>query len=254
MLKKIIAIAGLAVFAAASATGAMAGRDDWAPLVEDARERVDSVEVKSRIGRFEKFKIVSVYGNAYVRNVRLTFRGGKTRTYKIDRFLENRKATEAFDLPGRATVVTNFEVEYGQSRRGPNTGLVILNGLIGPEPGGWDVMESASVVGDDREVILKVLPGEERVGSIRLRGWGETLRVRSAEVVFKNGKRQRIRVGERLEPGQATDPIDLAGYNRAITGVALRVRRTERDAGAARIDLLGKTSQRRGPNKKRRLR
>ncbi|MCH9806961.1 MAG: hypothetical protein K0U74_04450 [Alphaproteobacteria bacterium] len=251
MWKKIIAFAGMVGVAVATSTSAMAGKDDWAPLAEEGRDRIDSVVVKPRIGRFEKIKIVSVYGSAYVRNVKVTFRGGKTRTYRVEKFLQNRKPLNAIKLPSVSTVITKFEVEYGNSRKGPNTGLVILNGLLGPEPGGWEVMESSNVGGDDREVLLKVLPGEDRVGQLRLRGWGETLRVRSAEIVFNNGKRQRVRIRDRLEPGEATDPIDLKGYERGIKGVSLRLRQLEKGASGARIDLLGKRAPRRRGQRRR---
>ncbi len=251
MLKKFTTVAGLLAIMVASSSAANAGKDDWARLVESDRDRIDSVEVKRRIGRFKEFQVLSVDGDAYVRNVTLEFRDGKTRTYKIDRFLKNRKPTESIRLPSNDAVIVRFDVEYGESRRGPNTGVVILNGLIGPEPGGWDVLETAKIDGSDREILLRVGRDEDRVGAVRLRGWAEPLRVRKAEIVFLNGKRQSVRIRERLEPGEATDPIDLKGYNRGIRGVSLRLGRFERGASIARIDLLGKRGKRRGKKNRR---
>jgi hypothetical protein len=91
----------------------------------------------------------------------------------------------------------------------------------------------------DSEVEIKVGRREGRFGQIRLSNTsGDRIDLKEVVAVFANGDRQRVRLEERLEPGEQTRPIDLEGDRRHL-GSVIVVLDPRRRPGASEITLLG---------------
>jgi len=212
--------------------------DDWVRLFAEERSRIDIIELQPRMGRFDKIRIIAVNDAIYVKSVRLRTSGGRTSDITVDRMIAKDAASVVIDLPGERETIASAEIEY--KVRLPSTGFVALEGLVSGEPGGYEVLESKLLDTKDDVVTLRVEGNEGPVSSIRLRAWVQQVNVRRAEIVFGNGDRQDVRMRDRLEPGQATDPVDVDGRTRNIKSVILTLRPQRGDAERARIDLLGK--------------
>lgn len=240
MLKKLL-VATAALLTSGLVSTAHAGYDDWARLLEERRTIIDVVNIKPKVGRFTRIRLIAVEGPVQVVGLRLKFANGGSQDYNFDVALREGEGTKGIDLPGDKRQISGAEIRYqylGKSD-GPR-GRVALQGLIADEPGGYDVLETANLGTKDSKVRLRLDRAEKRVGSIRLRAWVDTVLVQSAEIVFANGERQKVKIRERLEPGDATDPIDLQGDRRKVKEVALTLRPQRGRSEYARIDLLGK--------------
>ena len=91
---------------------------------------------------------------------------------------------------------------------------------------------------DDR-VDIRVGRREGRFGQIRLSNvGGERFNVVEVIAEYGNGERQRVRLSERLEPGEQTRPIDLEGDQRFLRSVTVAMELSTElmvDIAAARI-------------------
>ncbi|MCH9806960.1 MAG: hypothetical protein K0U74_04445 [Alphaproteobacteria bacterium] len=245
MLKKMLAAAVAVLTSGFVTTAQAADYDDWARILEEQRTVIDVVNLRGKIGRFTKVRLVAVNGPVEVIGLRLKFVNGSSEDFKLKVALNKGEGTTGIDLPGKARRIAAAEIRYrylGKSKG--QRGHAVLQGLIANEPGGYDVMETANLGTKDREVTLRLDRGDKRVGSIRLRAWVDTVLVRSAEIVFANGDRQKVKIRDRLEPGEATDPIDLQGDRRKVKQVVLKLRPQRGRSEYARIDLLGKAGYR----------
>lgn len=216
--------------------------EDWARLWAAERSRIDVIDLEPRMGRFDKVRIVAVNDDIYVKTVRLVLGRGKTSEVNINKTISKDGSTVVIDLPGDSEAIRSAEVEY--KVRLPSKGYVVLEGLVSGMRGGYEVLETAVVDTKDTQVTLNTR-GEDTVSSLRLRAWVHPVHVRRAEIVFGNNDRQEVRVRERLDPGEATDPIELDGRRNAryVKSVILTLRAQRGDAERARIDLLGKVEE-----------
>jgi len=212
--------------------------DDWVRLFVQERSRIDVIDVQPKMGRFDKIRIIAVNDAIYVKSVRLRTSGGRTSDVTVDRVIAKDSASVVIDLPGERDTIASAEVEY--KVRLPSSAYVAIEGLVSGEPGGYEVLESKILDTKDDVVTLRVEGNKGPVSSIRLRAWVQQVNVRRAEIVFGNGDRQEVRLRDRLEPGQATDPINVDGRTRNIKSVVLTLRPQRGEAERARIDLLGK--------------
>lgn len=245
-----VALAVLATVLSVSLFSTAQARDDeWTLLFAEERARVDVIDVRPNMGRFKSVRVLAVNDSIYVTSVTLKLSGGKTRKIKVEKAIPKGGASAPIELPGGREAIYAAEVEY--KVRLPSGGYAALQGLIADEPGGYQVLETKLLDTKDREVKLRVDRSEKPVTSIRLRAWVDTVLVRSAEIVFADGGRQKIRIRERLEPGEATDPIDLDGYRRKIKSVVLTLKPQQRRVARTRIDLLGKVVSRKHLERRR---
>lgn len=250
----ILSAALIALSSMALARGA--GNDDWAPLFADERERIDIIDLQPKLGRFKQIRIQAVNAPIFVSTVVINIAGGKSREYQIKQSVPKGGYGTPIDLPGDKQVLRSAEIRYKANMA--SGAYIMLHGLIADDPGGFTVLESKVINTKEDEVRIRVDGGEEPVSAIKLRAWVDTLIVRSAEIEFGDRSRQRVRIRERLEPGEATDPIDLENIGhsnkRFVRSVILRLRPQRGQADKARIDVLGKTARRfdkrhRGRNK-----
>ncbi|MBU2583145.1 MAG: hypothetical protein KJ622_15660 [Alphaproteobacteria bacterium] len=192
------------------------------------------------MGRFDKIRIIAVNDAIFVKSVRLQLSGGKVREVKVDQLIRKDSSTVEIDLPGDRETIRGAEVEY--KVRLPSTAYVALEGLVSNEPGGFEVLESKVLDTKDDQVTLRV-ESETPVTSIRLRAWVNPVQVRRAEILFGNGDRQEVRIRDTLNPGDATEAIDVDGRKRNIKSVTLTLRPQRGQAERSRIDLLGKAAE-----------
>lgn len=214
--------------------------EDWARLFAEERSRIDVIDIEPRMGRFDKIRIIAVNDAIFVKSVRLQLSGGKVREVKVDQLIRKDSSTVEIDLPGDRETIRGAEVEY--KVRLPSTAYVALEGLVSNEPGGFEVLESKVLDTKDDQVTLRV-ESETPVTSIRLRAWVNPVQVRRAEILFGNGDRQEVRIRDTLNPGDATEAIDVDGRKRNIKSVTLTLRPQRGQAERSRIDLLGKAAE-----------
>ncbi|MEQ8824364.1 MAG: hypothetical protein RIC14_08315 [Filomicrobium sp.] len=242
MSKFKMALAGAFLLGALQASPAMAGKNDWAKLLAEDRRAIDVIDIKERSGLFKKIRVVAYGDNIYVSNLHVKFRNGRTESYKIEQLIRRGDATQPIDLPGKRAAIDSVQIEYRQ--RAKSNGFANVEGLIADEPGGYNVLDTVRLDTKDRQVRMRLDGDDRAVGSIRLRAWVDAVVLRKAEIVFENGDRQEVRIRDRLEPGEATPPIDLLGYRRKISRVDLTLRPQRGRSELARIDLLGKSAPR----------
>ncbi len=79
----------------------------------------------------------------------------------------------------------------------------------------------------------------ETVSAIRLRVLDHRVHLNYIEVVFGNGRSQRIRLNATFRPGQTTRWMDLAGRNRCVQEIRLKGRSDAFFPGTARVQVYG---------------
>ncbi len=244
VLKYSLAVLTAAAMTLMPVSGTVQARSggEWFALPVETQTSVKIVEFTPRMGQFKQVALHASNGDVYVESVELFFGKAGTRTYQIESWIKNGITGAVVDLPGRSAAVRRAEIKYRSSKR--SSGVVTVFGLVADPPGDFKVLETVRVDTKDRETRLRLDGGERPVASIRLRAWGDALAIKRADIVFGNGERQRVRIRDRLEPGEMTKTIDLLGYERHIKYIALRLRPQRGVAEVARIDLLGKRARR----------
>ena len=244
VLKYSLAVLTAVAMTLMSVSGSVQARSggEWFALPIEKQTSVKVVEFTPKMGRFKKVSLVAVGGQVYVETLTLFFDKGVKRTYRIASWIKSGAKGVQVDLPGRSAVVRRAEIKYRSDEQSPGTFQVY--GLIADPPGDYKVLESVRIETDDRETRMRLDGGETPVAKVRLRAWGDAVNIRRAEIIFQNGERQRVRIRDRLNPGEMTDAIDLLGYNRRIKSIALKLRPQRGAAGVARIDLLGRRAPR----------
>ena len=243
MLKYSLAVLTATALTLISVSGAVQARGgEWFALPVEKQPSVKVVEFLPKMGRFKQVAVRAMTGNVYVESIQVFFAKGATREYRIDTWVKSGTTGAYVDLPGRSAAVRRAEIRFRNDVK--SNGVPRVFGLIADPPGGFRVLESVRIDTKDRETILR-LDGDERpVAKVRLRAWGDAVNIRRAEIVFQNGDRQRVRIRDRLYPGEMSDVIDLLGYNRNIKYISLRLRPKRGAVEVARIDLLGKRAPR----------
>ena len=102
----------------------------------------------------------------------------------------------------------------------------------------FKVLDRKRNYNDESRVVFDVGRGQGRFSQLRLRAVGKVVRITGMEVVFGNGKSQKIDIYQAIYPGEVSPPLDLTGDARGIRRVVVTKRRTwQRDRGE--IELLG---------------
>ena len=103
---------------------------------------------------------------------------------------------------------------------------------------GWNEIDSQRFDRRLERVVLRAPRGTGRIGQIKLKALDEPVQVRSLNIRFRNGETQVVRVGQRLEQGEETRPIDLEGVQRFLDTVTVNFE-PRRRPGQAGLTLLG---------------
>lgn len=134
-------------------------------------------------------------------------------------------AQRSFEIPGIGTI------RFGTADR-PDR-------LEQRELGQYQTLDRQRNNNEDDRVVFDLPRSNERYTELRIRAIGKVVRITGMEVVFGNGRSQKIDIYQAIYPGDVSPEIDLAGDARGIRRVIITKRKTwQRDRGE--IELLGR--------------
>jgi Protein of unknown function (DUF2541) len=126
---------------------------------------------------------------------------------------------------------------YGERvKRAPAPAPVIDTPAV--ERNGWSVIDTRRFDSGENQIVFNGHRGDGRFSEIRLRAASERIRIRDVQVRFRNGEIQTVPIDSRLEAGDETRAIDLAGEKRVIDTVTVNLD-PRRRSGQAELQLLG---------------
>jgi hypothetical protein len=199
-------------------------------------------------------------GEVRMKSVRLVYLNGHAEDIDVSRTLKPGEEVD-LDLRGERSYLRQIEMNYsgkiGLSLGGGgirlNTATIRVlgeNARGGPPPAppvagrpggggrGFDEIARERFNTRDDRVDIRVGRREGRFGQIRLSNVGrDAFNLEQVVVEYANGERQRVRLKERLEPGEQTRPIDLEGDQRVLRSVTINFEPRRRDV-PAEIALL----------------
>ena len=203
-------------------------------------------------------------GEVRMKSVRLVYLNGHAEDVDVSRTLRPGQEID-LDLRGERSYLRQIEMNYsaklglslggggirlnqatvrvfGENVRGgppPSPPSPPYAGRPGGGGRGFDEINRSRFDRRDGRVYVAVGRREGRFGQIRLKNLSDD-RIEITEVVaeYGNGERQRVRMSDRLAPGEQTAPIDLEGDQRFLKGVTVNLE-PRRRGGPAEIALLG---------------
>ncbi|MBL8566403.1 MAG: DUF2541 family protein [Hyphomicrobiaceae bacterium] len=245
---KMLLATAIAVLLALPAS-AQRGPKDWVLLGEQTvgfRVDRDVINVGNGGARFSELRIVAERNDVHLMALRLVYQNGFAEDFRVDKLL--RPGTDAMpvDLRGERSFLRQIELTYRARPSFEGRAVVKVYGeLRGGFGGGpamakpFDVIESQRVDRDDRVVTFDVGRREGRFSALRFRADDGSVRIKSVRIVFGNGENQIVTVEDRLEQGDQTRVIDLAGERRFIRRVDVEAHAGRDSRGGARLTLLG---------------
>lgn len=209
---------------------------------------------------YRRLRFVAEGGEVRMRSIRLTYLNGHAEDVQFDKTLRAGQEVDV-DLRGERSYLRQIEMVYkakfgislgqGGVRLNQPTIKVLGDNVRGgppgrPEPGpgprpgagGWDTLASERFSVRDEEVQMRVGRRDGRIGQIRLQNRGERINVREVRIRFGNGETQVVRLGQRLEDGEQSRPIDVEGATRFIQSVTVLMDASRR-RGQTELTLLG---------------
>ncbi len=210
--------------------------------VGPGQERIN-VPVGVRKGRFRAIAVLSNHRPVFLREITIRFGNGQRQAVRIDRWLDEGELSKIIDLRGERRKIKSIVLQLRPWRSRRTTRVQILADRAGPP---LEVINTVRFNTGERRVVIPVGRQEGRFRGLALRALDRSLRLREVEVVYGNGKRQYLRVGQRLDVNDTTEVLKLRGERRFIRRVIVHTRPL-RGRGRARIQLLGLSSGGPGP-------
>jgi hypothetical protein len=208
----------------------------------DSREDRIVFHVGRREGRFLAIKFRSVNDRMLLGGVEIEFANRERQTLKLIDRLEPGDESQVIDLKGEARRIETVTLWKRPSWR-PGRASVELIGMEerdrGPPPGDFELVASETADARDDRIVFRVGRGEGAFTAIKFRAVNDRLLIGGIEIQFGNGERQALRLVAKLEPGQESPAIDLAGERRRIETVTLWKRQSWRP-GRVTVDLGAK--------------
>lgn len=212
-----------------------------------AREPV-IFDMGRREGAFTRLRFQARDGGIRINDVSITFGNGETQRVSVDDRLGDNEFSRVIDLEGERRFIRSIRVEARPVRGERDATLVLLGEKRAqrrPDLGGFTPIEKQRITRrtDDGLVEFDVGRDEGRLAELRLLAEDGDIFIREATILFGNGETQSVRVRDRLNEGELSEVIDLAGEKRFIRSVRVRARlaRGERDAT---LILLGRQGER----------
>lgn len=198
-------------------------------------------------GRYAKLRLQARDGGVRVEDMRITFGNGETQRVTVDDRLGDGEMSRIIDLEGDRRFIRSVRIDARPIRGERDATLVLLGEReVRPQRGRPDLGRFAPIDKqrisrrtDDGLVEFDIGRDEGRFGELRFLAEDGDIFIREALVIYGNGETQRATVRDRLNEGDLSETIDLAGESRVIRTVRVRARlaRGERDAT---LILLGR--------------
>lgn len=208
--------------------------------VENISDRIE-FRVGPQDGRLTKIAIRAVGGALTFRNILVTFGNGESQSIDVIERLEPGQESALFDLEGDRRLVERVSIQKRPSwRPGATRVELIAERRPAPPPavGRPDIVDTQVVDNAAYSVTFRVGPRDGRLAKIAIRAVDGLLTYRNVLVTFGNGETQAFDLIQRLEPGQESIIMDLAGDARIVQQVTFQKRPSWRP-GTTRVELLG---------------
>jgi hypothetical protein len=206
---------------------------------------------------FRALRFVAERNDVHMLSIRIIYINGYAEEIAIDKLIR-RGGQLAVDLRGERSYLKQIDMRY----RG-NFGISLGGGGIRIEQAvvkvygeriqrrpealvetpvvelsGWSVIDTKRFETGSNQVIFAARRGDGRFGQIRLKAVSEPVRIRDIQIRFRNGETQSVPIGNRLEGGEETRAIDLAGELRLLDNVTVNLE-PRRRPGRIELQLLG---------------
>lgn len=189
-------------------------------------------------------------------SLRIVYLNGYAEDVRVDRLIQ-RGSGLVVDLAGDRSYLQRIDMRYrGQVglSLGPDgirlqQAVVKVFGERGrrrPPPISeqrWHEVDTQRFDRTDAEVVFRPDQANDRMESIKLRLFGETIDIRGITIAFANGETQRVRIEQRMDDRTETEALDLDGRRRRIERVVVALQSRHRP-GRAELVLLGLSGQR----------
>lgn len=211
--------------------------------VDNASDTIE-FRVGPQDGRLSKIAIRAVDGPVTFRNIMVKFGNGETQSIDVIERLEPGQESRLFDLEGDRRIVERVSVQKRPSWRAGATRVeLIAERRPAPPPppvagGRPEVIDTQTVDNTLDTIAFRVGPRDGRLAKIAIRAVDGPLTFRNVQVTFGNGEQQNFDAIQRIEAGQESTIMDLAGDARIVTQVTVQKRPSWR-AGSTRVELLG---------------
>ncbi len=203
--------------------------------------RLNNDENFYRNKAYKRLRFVAEGGEVRMKSLRLVYLNGHVEDVQFGQNLRDGQQVEV-DLRGERSYLRHIEMFYkakfgislggGGVRVNQPTIKVFGDNLRGggggrpdsgprPGPGGWEVLGNERFNVRDEQVEFRLGRRDGRIGQIRLANEGERITVREVRIRFGNGETQVVRLGQQLNDGEQTRPIDIEGATRFIDRVTV---------------------------------
>lgn len=194
---------------------------------------------------YRRLRFVVSGGEVQLRTIQLVYINGHTEEMQINRNLHSGENVD-IDLRGERSYLARIEMFYkgkfGLSFGGGGLRINQASVKVYGEnvrraaptpppppsrrpaaslPRGWSVAATTRFNRTDSRVVIPLGRDAGRFSKIRLQQSGDTVAIRALAITFGNGEVQNIAVSQRLDDGEATAPIDLAGNRRFIERIVV---------------------------------
>jgi len=224
---------------------------DWVLLGEQSVGfRVDRDVITVPNGerqRFSQLRIEAERNDVFLISLALVYQNGFREEFRVGKPLSPGRDALPVALGGPRSFLRQIELVYRARPGFEGRAVVRVYGELEQrwrdrhEAGadrGFSVIGTETLSRDRRRAEFDVGRREGAFGAIRFRA-EDDIKIDEAVIIFGNGERQRVSVGDRLDGGQMTDIIDLEGERRFINKVVIEAR-PRRGEGRARVTLLGR--------------
>lgn len=226
----------------------------------------DRIWVGLKEGRFDRILLRAKGGDIRLVDLKVVYGNGEVDDIRVRSNLRDGTTTRTLDLKGRHRGIRRIEMVYRQGKqRRLRPVLVEVFGrpakkkqpTLAPEGddavdgqddtfagGAWAVLGSRDVdLSLDRDAI-DVRRGDGPFDAVALRARGNAVEIYDIRITFGNGKRQTIRVDERLRPGRQSRTLDLKGAARRITKVEMLYKKARTRGRRATVEVLARRVER----------
>lgn len=207
---------------------------------------------------FKQLRFVAERNDVYMVSIRIVYINGHSEDIAIDKLIR-RGSQLAVDLRGERSFLKqidmryrgNFGISFGGGGIRVDQAVVKVYGervqrrpesLAEAPPvidrSGWSEIDTKRFATGSNRVVFSSRRSDGRFGQIRLKAINDPVRIRDIQIRFRNGESQTVPIDSRLEGGDETRVIDLAGEQRFLDTVTVNLE-PRRRPGNIELQLIG---------------